>query len=131
MDLADWERWLDRHTGTPREQGSIRLLLNGEGFYPEFERRVDEARSQIDIHVCIFDREDVAVHMADLFKARSTNVPVRVVFDRLNTRGAGGASPATPMAEGFVPPQSMATYLREGGDVRVRPLLNPGFSCDH
>ena len=42
MDLIAWERWLDRHTDTPRERGSIRLLLNGEGFYPAFERRMDQ-----------------------------------------------------------------------------------------
>jgi cardiolipin synthase len=131
MDLIAWEDWLDKHGGTPREQGSIRLLLNGEEFYPEFERRVAEARRNINIHVCIFDRDDVAVRMADLLKARSTNVAVKVVFDRLNTRGAGGSAPATPMPEGFVPPRSMVRYLRDGGDVRVRPLLNPGFSCDH
>jgi phosphatidylserine/phosphatidylglycerophosphate/cardiolipin synthase-like enzyme len=131
MDLVAWERWLDKRVSTPRERGSIRLLLNGEGFFPVFEKRVGEARTKIDIHVCIFDRDDVAVHMADLLKARSTNVTVKVVFDRLNTRGAGGSSPSTPMAEGFVPPRSMAAYLRDGGEVRVRPQLNPGFSCDH
>jgi len=131
MDLRAWEEWLDKHTDTPRERGSLRLLLDGEGFYPEFEKRVAEARRKIDIHVCIFDRDDVAVRMADLFKARSTNIVARVVFDRLNTRGAGAASPATPMAEGFVPPRSMGAYLRDGGEVHVRPLLNPGFSCDH
>jgi phosphatidylserine/phosphatidylglycerophosphate/cardiolipin synthase-like enzyme len=131
MDLVAWEQWLDKHTDTPRERGSLRLLLNGEGFYPEFERRVGQARSKIDIHVCIFDRDDVAVQMADLLKARSTNVTVRVVFDRLNTRGASAAAPATPMADGFVPPASIGPYLRKGGDVRLRPLLNPGFSCDH
>ena len=131
MDLVVWERWLDKHIGTSQERGSIRMLLNGERFYPEFEKRVGEAHSRIDIHVCIFDRDDVAVRMADLLKARSTSVTVRVVFDRLNTRGAGGSSPSTPMAEGFVPPRSMAAYLRDGGEVRVRPQLNPGFSCDH
>jgi phosphatidylserine/phosphatidylglycerophosphate/cardiolipin synthase-like enzyme len=131
MDLNAWEHWLDKHISTPRERGSVQLLINGENFYPRFEQRVGEARDGIDIHVCIFDRDDVAVRMADLLKARSTNFPVRVVFDRLNTRGAGGSAPATPMAEGFVPPRSMAAYLREGGDVRVRPQLNPGFSCDH
>ena len=131
MTLAAWENWLDRHTATPRELGSIRLLINGEQFYPEFERRLAESRGDIDIHVCIFDHDDVAVRMADLLKTRSTNGNVRVVFDRLNTRGASGASPATPMAEGFVPLASMASYLREAGQVRVRPLLNPGFSCDH
>ncbi len=131
MDLTAWEDWLDRHGGPPRESGSIRLLINGEGFYPEFERRVADASSNVNIHVCIFDRDDVAVHMAELLKARSTNIRVRVVFDRLNTRGAGGAAPATPMADGFVPPRSILNTLRDGGDVRVRPLLNPGFSCDH
>src|SRR6185503_3533288 len=87
--------------------------------------------NKVDIHVCIFDRDDVAVRMADLFKARSTNIKVRVVFDRLNTRGAGGSPPATPMPDGFVPPRSITSYLRESGEMRVRPLLNPGFSCDH
>jgi phosphatidylserine/phosphatidylglycerophosphate/cardiolipin synthase-like enzyme len=130
MDLIAWEQWLDKRIGA-RERGSIRLLLNGEEFHPQFERRVAEAESNVDIHVCIFDRDDVAVRMADLFKARSTNIAVRVVFDRLNTRSAGAAPPATKMADGFVPPASITSYLREGGEVRVRPLLNPGFSCDH
>jgi cardiolipin synthase len=35
------------------------------------------------------------------------------------------------MADGFVPPRSIINCLRDGGDVHVRPLLNPGFSCDH
>jgi hypothetical protein len=130
MDLIAWEQWLDQRF-TSRERGSLRLLFNGEGFYPQFERRVAEATNKMDIHVCIFDRDDVAVRMADLFKARSTNIKVRVVFDRLNTRGAGGSPPATPMPDGFVPPRSITSYLRESGEVRVRPLLNPGFSCDH
>jgi len=131
MDLVAWERWLDKHAGTSRERGSLRLLVNGETFFPEFERRVGEARSKIDIHVCIFDRDDVAVGIADLLKARSTNVTVRVVFDRLNTRRAAVSTPATPMAKGFVPPRSISAYLRKYSEVRVRPLLNPGFSCDH
>jgi phosphatidylserine/phosphatidylglycerophosphate/cardiolipin synthase-like enzyme len=131
MDLNAWEEWLDKHAGPPRERGSLRLLVNGEEAFPEFEKRMREARSKIDIHVCIFDRDDVAVRMADLLKARSTNVSVRVLFDRLNTRRAGVSTPATPMTEGFVPPPSISAYLRDGGEVRVRPLLNPGFSCDH
>ncbi len=130
MDLVAWENWLDKHAPN-RERGSIRLLLNGEGFYPQFERRVAEATNKVDIHICIFDRDDVAVRMADLLKARSTNIEVKVMFDRLNTRGAGDAPPSTPMKEGFVPPGSIRSYLRDGGEVRVRPLLNPGFSCDH
>ena len=131
MDLNAWEEWLDKHTGTERERGAIRLLINGEKFYPHFERRVSEAQSRIDVHVCIFDTDDVAIGIADLFKARSTNVPVKVTFDRLNTRASAAAPPATPMPEGFVPPRSIAGYLRNGSEVEVHPQLNPGFTCDH
>jgi len=44
MDLIAWESWLDQHGGPPRELGSIRLLINGGEFYPEFERRLAEAQ---------------------------------------------------------------------------------------
>lgn len=131
MDLAAWEQWLDRHIGTPRERGAVRLLIDGEKFFPRFERRIAEAQSNINLHVCIFDRDDVAVQVADLLKARSPNVEVKVVFDRLNSRGAGGTPPATPLPDGFVPPRSIKDYLREASQVRVHPQLNPGFTCDH
>ncbi|MCL4788687.1 MAG: phosphatidylserine/phosphatidylglycerophosphate/cardiolipin synthase family protein [Verrucomicrobia bacterium] len=131
MDLAEWEQWLDRHTGTPRERGAIRPLINGEKFFPHFERRVAEAQSCINVHVCIFDRDDIAVQVADMLKARSSSIEVKVILDRLNSRGAGTAPPATPMPEGFVAPRFIEKYLREGGQVQVHPQLNPGFTCDH
>jgi phosphatidylserine/phosphatidylglycerophosphate/cardiolipin synthase-like enzyme len=131
MPLAQWEQWLDKHTATSRERGTVRLLINGEKFYPAFERRVAEAQHSVNIHVCIFDRDDVGLSMADLLKSRSTNVEVKVVFDRINSRGAGKAPPATPMPDGFVPPNKIGAYLRSGSEVHVRPMLNPGFTADH
>ena len=131
MDLAAWEQWLDKHTDTPRERGAVRLFINGEEFYPHLERRIAEAQQRINVHICIFDRDDVAVRVADLLKARSTNIEVKVVFDRLNSRGAGTAAPATPMPEDFVPPSSIGSYLRNGGKIHVHPQFNPGFTCDH
>lgn len=131
MDLVAWEQWLDKHAGAPRERGAVRLLIDGEKFFPHFERRIAEAQSNINIHVCIFDRDDVAARMADALKARSTSIAVKVIFDRLNSKGAGGAPPATPMNDGFVAPDSIRKYLRAGSRVQVRPQLNPGFTCDH
>jgi len=131
MNLALWERWLDGHTHTRPEQGSLRLLIDGEGFYPLLERRVSEAQSNIDFHVCIFDSDDVAVDFADRLKQRSTNVEVNVVFDRMLTRGAAGSPPGTPMREGFVQPSSIRSYLEDSSKVHVRPQPNPGFSADH
>jgi len=131
MSLEAWETWLDRHISTPRERGAVRLLIDGEKFFPHFENRLAEAQSNINIHVCIFDRDDVAARYADLLKARSSNVQVKVIFDRLNSRGAGGTAPATPMPDGFTEPTTIASYLRDEGQVQVRPQLNPGFTCDH
>ena len=56
---------------------------------------------------------------------------MKVVFDRLNSRGAAKAPPATPLPEGFDEPRQIKTYLRSGSEVHVRPMLNPGFTCDH
>jgi phosphatidylserine/phosphatidylglycerophosphate/cardiolipin synthase-like enzyme len=131
MDLAAWEYWLDRHTHTPRERGSMQLLIDGDRFFPTLERRMMEARKGISIHVCIFDRDDVAVEVADRLKERSTNIEVRVVFDRLLSRGAGAAPLSTSMREGFVAPRSIGGYLRRDSDVHVRPQPNPGFTADH
>jgi phosphatidylserine/phosphatidylglycerophosphate/cardiolipin synthase-like enzyme len=131
MDLVLWERWLDLYTHTPREKGSLKLLIDGDRFYPLLEQRVAEARSNVDFHVCIFDVDDVAVGLADRLKQRSTNVEVNVVFDRMLSRGAAAAPPATLMRQDFVPPGSIATYLREDSKVHVRPQPNPGFTADH
>ncbi len=131
MDLAAWEQWLDHHAHAPRERGSLRLLIDGDTFYPTFQRRVAEAQSGVAIHVCIIDRDDVAVDMADRLKQRSTNIEVRVVFDRLMSRDAGKAPSATPPREGFTQPKSIAAYLRSDSEVGVRPQPNPFFTVDH
>jgi phosphatidylserine/phosphatidylglycerophosphate/cardiolipin synthase-like enzyme len=131
MDLVAWEQWLDADTGTAHERGSLRLLINGERFYPVFEDRLAEASRSIDINVCIFDRDDVAVQVADQLKQRSTNIPVRVIADHNSSRSSGKAPPATPMPEGFVSPKSITAYLKANSAVQVRPFLNPFMTSDH
>jgi phosphatidylserine/phosphatidylglycerophosphate/cardiolipin synthase-like enzyme len=131
MDPAVWEEWLDHHTHTSRESGSVRLLIDGDQFFPVLKRRVAEAQRAVNIHVCIFDRDDAAVDVADELKKRSTNVEAKVVFDRGMSRHAAAGPPATPMPEGFTPPSFIGQYLRSGSRVRVRPQPNPAFTVDH
>jgi cardiolipin synthase A/B len=131
MDPAAWEHWLDHHINAPRERGSVRLLIDGDQFFPLLERRVAEAQRTVNIQVCIFDRDDVAVELADRLKQKSTNIEVKVIFDRLMSRVSAKTPPATPMPEGFTPPSSIKNYLRTGSKVQVRPDPNPGFSVDH
>ena len=131
MDLAAWEKWLDRYTGTQREQGTMKLLIDGDNFFNRFEQAVAEATNHIYLNIYIFDRDDVAVGIADELKRKSTNVDVKVIFDRLGSIAAGTVPPGTPMPENFIPPKSIGSYLKDGSKVHVRPFLNPWLSADH
>ncbi len=131
MDLAAWEGWLDRYTGTRREDGSLHLLIDGDQFFPRFYQALDAATNHIHLNLYIFDRDDVAVKMADQLKQSSRQLDVKVIMDRMGSIGAGIAPPSTPMPEDFIMPSSIASYLTEDSRVKVRPFLNPWFSSDH
>lgn len=131
MNLAQWEGWLDRYTGTRSEPGSIELLIDGDRFFNRLHDAIDQATNHIFMDFYIFDRDDVAVDIADQLKARSRQVDVRVVLDRMGSIGAGMAPPATPMPEDFTAPASISRYLKRDSQVHVRPYLNPGFTAEH
>jgi phosphatidylserine/phosphatidylglycerophosphate/cardiolipin synthase-like enzyme len=131
MDLTQWEAWLDRYTGTRREDGSLDLLIDGERFFPRLKQAFASATNHIHVEVYIFDKDDVGTGVADQLKERSSQVEVKVILDRLGTIGGGAAPPDTPMSEDFIAPTSMYSYLKQDSRVRVRPFLNPWFSSDH
>lgn len=131
MDLQVWERDLDQLTGSYPSRGSIRLLINGERYFPVLEQRIHEARESIAMRVNIFDTDDVAVHIADLLRAQSATVQVRVIMDQMSTIGSGNSPPGTTMPQGFVMPASMWRYLERGSRVAARAFLNPWLSSDH
>jgi len=131
MDLTGWEAWLDRYTGTRREAGSLSLLVDGDAFFTRFHQALMEATNHIYLNVYIFDRDDVAVKIADDLKNRSSEVKVRVILDRMSSIAAGTSPPATPLPEDFVAPASIFSYLSDDSRVVVRPFLNPWLSSDH
>jgi cardiolipin synthase len=131
MNLDAWESWLDTYTGTRREEGRLRLRIDGDGFFPRFRQAIAEATNSIHLNVYIFDKDDVAVDFADQLKSRSQHVDVKVILDRMGSIGGGASPPATPMPEDFVAPNSIISYLRQDSKVKVRPFLNPWFSSDH
>ena len=131
MNLRAWERDLDDITGTRPDRGSVRLLINGESYFPVLEQRIREATESIAMRVNIFDNDDVALRVADLLRARSGEVRVRVVMDELATLVAGSVAPETPMPEDLVLPASIWRYLESGSRVSARAFLNPWLSSDH
>ncbi len=131
MDLAAWESWLDRYTGTRRELGSLRMLIDGDNFFPRLHDAVLAATNRVYLNVYIFDRDDVATKVADDLKARSHEVDVRIILDRMGSIAGGTSPPATPLPEDFVAPSSIVSYLKDDSRIAIRPFLNPWLSSDH
>jgi phosphatidylserine/phosphatidylglycerophosphate/cardiolipin synthase-like enzyme len=131
MDLSQFEAWLDRYTGTRLEEGSIKLLIDGERFFPRLQQAIADATNHIHFDLYIFDKDDVAVGVADELKERSQQVEVHLVLDRMGCLSAGTVPPGTPLPEDFVPPSSIASYLRHDSNVHVHSFLNPWFSAEH
>jgi phosphatidylserine/phosphatidylglycerophosphate/cardiolipin synthase-like enzyme len=131
MDLGQWEGWLDRYTGTRPEEGSMRLLIDGDRFFNRLHQAIADATNHIHFEVYIFDKDDVALGIADQLKERSGEIPVKVILDRMGSIGAGIHPPATPMPQDFVAPSSMLSYLRQDSRAQARPFLNPWLSADH
>ena len=131
MDLAKWESWLDSYTGTRREDGSLRLLIDGDRFFPRLQQAIAAATNHIHINVYIFDRDDVAVSVADQLRERSSRVPVKVILDQMGSLGAGQVPPETPLPENFVLPSSITSYLKADSRVGVHTFLNPWLLTDH
>jgi cardiolipin synthase len=131
MDLNAWESWLDRYTGTRREDGSLDLEIDGDSFFTRLRHGIAEATNHINLDLYIFDRDDVAVDFADQLKARSRDVDIKVILDRMGTIAGGQSPPASPLPEDFVAPSSIVKYLREDSQVHVRSFLNPWLSSDH
>ncbi len=131
LDLVAWEKWLDQYTGTRLESGSLRLLIDGDQFFPRLRQAMVQATNYIHFESFIFDRDDVATEMADQLKQLSPRVNTEVLMDRMGSLAAALSPPATPLPENFVMPASISSYLRNGSAVRVRHFLNPWFSADH
>lgn len=128
---AAFEDLLDEKHFPAAESGSIKLLVDGPGFFPEFQRQIAMARRSIDCQVFIFDNDDIGVRYADLLKVRSPQIRVHVLFDDFGSYGSYSSAPETLGPRGFVPPSDMHDYLRDRSKVRARRTLNPWLVADH
>ncbi|MFT4175305.1 MAG: phosphatidylserine/phosphatidylglycerophosphate/cardiolipin synthase family protein [Luteolibacter sp.] len=126
-----FELTLDQRNFPPREDGKLTWLVDGPGFFPEFERLLSTSRKSVDVQVFIYDNDDIAVRYADLLRNKSADTRVRVLYDDLGSLFAQTAPPETPSPKGFVPPADMRRYLKNDSDVRVRRIASPWLVADH
>jgi len=130
MDLAAFERHLNRIGAGVASRGHIALHVDGDEFFPALNRAIEAASDSIDVRTYIFDNDDVAVGVANLLKQRSEELKIRVLLDGVGVL-LGEQVDAPAMPQDFRPPSSMVGYLRQDSDVRVRVLTNPWFTGDH
>jgi cardiolipin synthase len=130
MDLEQWEKDLDKISGTKNSKGTISFLVDGEEYFNRLLEAVDSADESIDIRTYIFDNDDYAVSVADKLKARSGEVDIRVLVDGMGNLLASQADSESMPAD-FKVPLSIESYIERGSDVRVRSNSNPWLTGDH
>lgn len=126
-----FEKKLDHERITKPSSGRIEWLVDGKNFFPALDREIASATTSIDLQVFIFDNDDIAVRYADKLMARSSEINVRVMFDKLGSAFAHMAAPETPSPQGFTPPADITAHLKQNKDIQVRRSLNPWLVCDH
>lgn len=131
MDRDEWEARLDEIVGPVTYRGRMTPLIDGEAFFVALVQAIQDAQASVDVRLYIFDTDDYALRIADLLKARSREIRVRVLVDRLGTLAAGQVPRQSPYYSGRQPPLSIANYLRRDSRVAVRRADNPWFTSDH
>lgn len=130
MDLDEFEKTLDRVTGTRQDTGRISFLIGGDEYFGRLIETINSAQISIDMRTYIFDNDDFAVAMADLMKNRAEDVRIRVLLDGLGNALARQEDPDSLPAH-HEPPLMMGNYIERDSTVEVRNLTNPWFTGDH
>jgi cardiolipin synthase len=131
MDLDAWEKKLDMIAPNSRYRGEMNFLIGGKNFFTSLFQSIEEAKNSIKIRVYVFDNDDYAVKVADLLKARSENIKVKVLMDELGSLFAGKNKPESQLPHDFTIPKSIKSYLKQNSRLKVRKTSNPWLTADH
>lgn len=130
MDLAKWEKDLDRISGRKQTKGTIEFLIDGEEYFGRLQEAIGDAEESIHMRTYIFDNDDYAVRIADVLKEKSENVDVRVLVDAFGNMVATQADPET-LPGNYRGPLSMEQYMERGSKVKFRSRAIPWTAGDH
>ncbi len=132
MDLAAFNKWLDKHISKQNYKANVTLLIDGEEFFPHFMLAMQRAQESIFTSVYIFMADPYGLSIADVMKKRAAEgVDVRVIVDELNTVLNSGKKPELKPAEDFVMPKYITSYIRKKSHAKARTHLNPWGSFNH
>ena len=130
MNLIEFEKTLDKVTGTRQDKGEIKFLVDGDEYFCRLRSSIENAAESVDIRTYIFDNDDYAVEVADHLKKRSDDIRVRVMIDSLGNTMAMHADSESMPSDHKVP-LSMGLYMENDSDVKVRNITNSWTTGDH
>ena len=130
MEMEAWNSHLDALTSTTSSSGSIRFLVDGEAYFNRLDQAIRQAEESIDIRTYIYDNDDVALQMADLLRARSDEIDVRIIVDGLADLFATRLD-SSSMPKSVELPPSISDYLSYNSKIEFRKQSNPWFTGDH
>lgn len=132
MDLDQFNAWLDKNITRQNYKASVKLLIDGEEFFPHFMLAAQRAQHSIFTRVYIFSTDPYGLKMADLLKERADDgIDVRVLTDELNTVLNSAKEPALNYPADFVMPKSIKSYIRKDSSAKARTHYNTWATFDH
>jgi cardiolipin synthase len=130
MKRTVMSKWLRRKTGPPA-QGAARLMLNGENFFPQFDESIRTATNRIDLKTYIFDNDDVAKQTADLLKARSHEIDIRILYDSFGTHAAWDVNAPSLPTNYVYEVDDMIRYLKKDSGIELRRACHTLLTSEH
>jgi cardiolipin synthase len=130
MDHNIMTEWLEDKSGPP-VQGTVRLLLNGENFFPRLEQSIRTATNRIDFKTYLFDNDDVAKGIADLLKTRSHEVDIRMLYDSGGTRLSWKPDAPSLPTNYVYEVGDMIRYLEKDSAIKLRRAAHTLLTSEH
>lgn len=130
MNREIMAEWLNKKSGPP-VQGTARLLLNGENFFPRFEESILSATNRILLKTYLFDNDDVAKQVADRLKRRSHDINIRILYDSGGTRMSWAVNAPSLPANYVYEVGDMIRYLEKNSGIELRRASHTMLTSEH
>ncbi len=126
------DKILDRKFGENVFAGKFKLLVDGDEYFLELIKEIENAKDEIKFRLYIFDNDDYGTNIATLLrKANERNVDVKVLMDSFANITKSIELPELPFSENFKQPKSIKLYLKRKSDIQVKTSANTWLTFDH
>ncbi len=132
VDNGKIDKILDEKFGANVFPGKFKLLVDGDEYFLELIKEIENAKKEIKFRLYIFDNDDYGTNIATLLrKADDRGVKVKVLMDSFANITKSIELPELPFSENFKQPKSVKLYLKRKSDIQVKTSANTWLTFDH